>query len=82
MIWLIILILATSFPVGYLLAYLCKEELVPGRRYFSILAWLTFISAIILLIFYRNLTIILTLFYICIAGLISIYKSFDRKFVR
>lgn len=76
---LVFLILASAFPVGYLLAYLCKEELAAGRKYFKILAWLAVVLAIIFLLFYRDFSIILTLAYISIVALISVHKSYNKK---
>lgn len=82
MIWLIILVMITSLPVGYLLAYLCREELVPGRKWFISLGVISFASAILLIIFYRKLEIILILIYIGITSLINLYLSYNKKFVR
>ncbi|MBU3912888.1 MAG: hypothetical protein KKB21_04970 [Nanoarchaeota archaeon] len=79
---IIALMLATSFPVGYLLAYLCKEELVNGRRWFKLISWLSAGLILGLLVFYRDFSVILTLAYICIVSLISVHKSFDKKFVK
>jgi len=78
----LILILATSIPVGLLLAYLCRDELVPGRKWFKILSIVSLFLALILLLFYRKPEIILTLVYICITSLISLYLSYNKKFVK
>ncbi|HUS50915.1 MAG TPA: hypothetical protein VMZ91_12175 [Candidatus Paceibacterota bacterium] len=75
-------ILLLGIPVGYLLAYLTRDELVSGRKWFKMISVISFILAIILLIFYRNLAVILTLAYICITSLISLYKSYDKRFVK
>jgi len=79
---LIILILASSIPAGYILAYLCIDELVSGRKWFKLLALVSFILALVLLFFYRNLTLIFTSAYIFIVSLISYIKSKDKKFVK
>jgi len=78
----LILILATSIPVGLFLAYLCRDELVPGRKWFKILSIVSLFLALILLLFYRKPEIILTLIYICITSLISLYLSYNKKFVK
>ena len=77
---LAILILISSFPSGYLLAYLCKDELVQGRKWFKLLALISSLLAIVFLFF--NLTIALTLIFIAIVSLISLAKSWDKKFTK
>ncbi|MFH1711063.1 MAG: hypothetical protein ABH840_02010 [Nanoarchaeota archaeon] len=79
---IIAVILASAFPVGLLLAYLCKEELVMGRNWFKGLSWACLILMIVLLQVYRNFSVILTLSYMAIVSLISVHKSFDKKFVK
>jgi uncharacterized membrane protein YoaK (UPF0700 family) len=74
------LILILAFPVGYLLAWLCRDELVSGRRWFKLLAFLSLIFAAIFLFF--NLTISLSLFFIFIVILISLKKGYDKKWVK
>lgn len=79
---IIAVILASSFPAGYLLAYLCKEELVMGRKWFKGISWICLMVIIILLQVYRNYSIILTLSYLAIVSLISVHKGYDKKFVK
>jgi len=79
---IIALILASAFPVGFLLAYLCREELVPGRKWFKMISWACLAVIFILLVAYRDYSVILTLAYISIISLVSVHKSFDRKFVK
>ena len=73
---LAILILILSFPSGYLLAYLCKDELVQGRKWFKLLALISSILAIVFLFF--NLTVTLTCIFIIIVSLISLAKSYQK----
>lgn len=77
---LIILVLLLAFPSGYLLAYLCRDELVAGRKWFKLLALSSTILAIIFVFF--NFTISLNLIFISIVSLISLGKSYDKKFVK
>ena len=81
-----ILILLTSIPLGYLLAFLTKEELVISRKYHLILIILSLISIPITFLINiaenMKLTIIYTLLYIALATSVSLYKSYDRKFVK
>lgn len=81
---LYLLILLAGFPFGYLLAWLCKEELVPGRKWFVALSVVCLITAIILS--FTNFTYkfisILSMFFIIIISLVAVWKSYDKKFVR
>ncbi|PIN95241.1 hypothetical protein COU53_00375 [Candidatus Pacearchaeota archaeon CG10_big_fil_rev_8_21_14_0_10_30_48] len=43
---ILFLILACSFPIGYLLKYLTKEELKSGRKYFQMVWFVSLIIAI------------------------------------
>lgn len=76
----IIIILLSAFPVGLLLAWLTKEELKDGRKWFLVLAILFIIAATFLsfINFSEKIPAILTLFYISIVSLISVYKSHDK----
>jgi len=76
---LTILVLLLAFPAGYLLAYLCKDELVAGRKWFKLLALISTILAVIFVFF--NVTISLTLIFISVVSLISLSKGYDKKFV-
>ncbi len=76
----ILILILLSVPSGYLLAYLCRDELIAGRKYFKLL---TFISSLLAVIFlFLNLTISLTLLVISILSSISLIKSYDKKFVK
>jgi len=77
-----VLILLTSIPVGYLLAHLCRDELVPGRKWFLLLMIISLILSWVLFFAYLKLEIILTLIYIFITSLISFILSYDRGFIR
>ena len=44
--FLTIIILLLAIPIGYLIAYLTKEELKQGKKYFKIIIALAFISGI------------------------------------
>ncbi|MBM3234120.1 hypothetical protein FJZ19_03425 [Candidatus Pacearchaeota archaeon] len=78
---LLVLILLTSFPAGYLLAHLCRDELVPGRKWFKLISVVSLLTALIMLFVYKNFPVILTLIYICIISLISLYLSYNKKFL-
>lgn len=77
-------ILLTSFPAGYLLAYLARDELVSGRKYFLALACISLIASFIIAFFSfaGKIPAILALFYIAIVSFVSAWKSYDKKFVK
>jgi len=75
------LILITAFPAGYFLAWLCKEELVDGRKWFKIINYCLFVILISLLIFYRNISIIFTVIYMIIVVFVSLLEGKNKKFV-
>ena len=77
---LVVGLLILAFPIGYLLAYLTREELVSGRKYFKLLCLISSILAVVFLFY--NYIISLSLIFISIVSLISISKSYDKKFVK
>jgi hypothetical protein len=79
---LMFIILVTSIPAGYLLAWLCRDELVNGRKYFQVIGWLCVILAWILIFFWNNLPFVGALVYIGIVACISLIKSRDKKWVK
>ena len=77
-----VLILLCAFPVGYLLAWLARDELVAGRKWFIALAVVSILCLIpVYFIISNQLPAILTLLFIAIISLIAIWKSHDKKFV-
>ena len=80
---LYVIILILAFPVGYLLAWLARDELVAGRKWFIALAVVSIIAAIPVAFFVSiKLPIILTLFFIAIICLMAVWKSHDKKWVK
>lgn len=73
-----IIILLLAVPTGYLIAYLAKDELVIGRRWFILIIIVAFIGEIISF-FWLYSYITLALAFIIIATFISYKKSFDKK---
>jgi len=82
--WLLIVILLSAFPIGYFLAWLCRDELVAGRKWFIIIALAGLISNFYIAFasFSGGLSAILTLFYLAIICFVAVWKSYDRKFVK
>ena len=73
-----IIILVLAIPVGFLIAWLCRDELIEGRVWFRILVIVGVLGG---LWFYLtgNTVISLTLFFIAIVALVSYIKSSDKK---
>jgi len=79
--WLQITILFLAIPVGYLIAWSSKDELLVGRKWFFIISIASFILAIFFL-YLKNNSIAFALFYLAIIALVSYKKSFDKKWAK
>ncbi len=73
-------ILATSYPVAKLLAWLCDDELLKDRKYFILFAYFLIVISIIFMIFYFNIATILSLVYLMLILFFLLGK--DKKFKR
>lgn len=79
------LIIILAFPIGYLLAKICKEELVAGR----ILLFALYLTSLILTLIFIflpidkqfKLPIILSLIFIVIVSFMAFWLSYNKKFV-
>jgi len=75
------LILASSIPVGLILAWLCDDEVVYGKKWFKIILYVLCIGLIGVLLFYFNWSIVLSLVYMIIVTLISLIKTLKKRHV-
>lgn len=77
----ILILLALSIPIGYLIAYMARDELIIGRKWIGLLA---IISAplFFVFIFTQNYAISSTLVFIFIVSYISLIKSKDKKWTK
>ena len=84
MVILYIIILLLAFPAGYLLAYLARDELKAGKKWFMLLALASLVSSVILSFtdFSFKLPAILSLFFIVVIALMALWKSHDKRFVK
>ena len=73
-----ILILLLAFPVGLLVAYMSRDELVIGRRWFTLLFIVSFLAGFWLFLIDKNAEMYSS-FFISIVALTSYIKSFDKK---
>lgn len=76
-----IIILLLAIPTGYIIAYLCKDELAKGRYWFLVLILLSFIIGSW---FYLsdNYVIMNSCFFITIISLVSYLKSRDKRWTK
>jgi len=73
-IFFIVLILLTAIPAGFLLAWLTKEELKDGRKWFKLIIALSLAGSVVFLVL-KNEAVTLTLVYITIATGISLGRT-------
>ncbi len=74
-----------AFPAGYFLARLTRDELVRGRKFFELLiiaSMIVLFSALVIQNQRLAFAVMLSMIFSIIVSLISLYKSFDKKFVR
>ena len=76
-----IITLLLAIPVGYLISWFARDELLTGRGWFFILAITSFILAAFFL-FIKNSAIAFALFFLTIIAFISYKKSFDKKWAK
>lgn len=69
-----------AIPVGYLIAWLARDELIVGRKWFMILIALSFLAAPTFF-FMRSSAEALASLFVLIVAVISLHKSFDKKFI-
>jgi len=81
---LFIAILATSFPLGLFLAWLCDDELVKDRKFFLLFAYFLLIMEGFLFIFSFNPSLIFSIAYLIIILVIMVRKGrvieYENKF--
>lgn len=76
-----ILLLILAIPTGFLIAWLCCDELLTGRKWFLIIMLFGILCG---LIFYFNgqRAISLTSFFIVIVSLVSFLESYNKKWTK
>jgi len=82
---LVILLLATAFPAGLLIAYCTKDELISGRTYFKLIFAISLFLSIVLFLIEifssSSLSHSLTFAYLSILSVVSYAKSNNKKFL-
>lgn len=75
---MIVIALILSIPAGYWIAWLCRDELVIGRRWFRLIISVSILLAVIFFLL-GNYSVALTMLVVFIVTLISLRKSFDKS---
>lgn len=78
---LVLVMLVLSIPLGFWVAWLCRDELVSGRRWFKLVMILSVVGSLVFLV-YGEISAALTLFCLAIISYISHKKSFDKKWTK
>lgn len=76
-----LIVLLLSIPTGFLIAWLCSDELIQGRVWFKAII-LVSIIVFVLSYFYNLFVISFTMLFIIIVSIISLYKSYDKKWTK
>ncbi len=79
-----IAVLLSSVPLGYLLAWLTREELIQGRLAFALLipASAVMAAAFLFMDIEPKLPLIFSFLFTLIVSLVCMLKSYDKKFVK
>tara|TARA_Y100000310_G_C20674537_1_gene812185 strand:+ start:333 stop:590 length:258 start_codon:yes stop_codon:yes gene_type:complete len=78
---LAVVVLILAVPVGYLIAWLARDELLVGRKYFRILI-IGSILAGIWFYLVKRWELVLSMAFLLIISLISLVKSQDKKWTK
>lgn len=76
-----ILLVLLAIPVGILLARLARDELLAGRKWFLILCLLSFLGALVAVVFAKEF-IGLALLFILICSAINYWASFNKRLAK
>ena len=76
-----VLLLVLSVPVGFLIAWHARDELVQGRKWFKIIMNVAEL-AVLILVALDELAGVLTCAFIIVVAYVSYRKSFDKKWTK
>lgn len=76
-----IILLILAIPVGYLIAYMARDELVQGRDWFRFIVIASFALAGLFWLLGLS-SIALTLVFIAIVSFVSVVKGSDKKWTK
>ena len=78
---LIAIVILLGIPTGYLVAWLCRDELVEGRNWFKAIIFVAILIGIVMAIIGEYI-ILWTMLFIIIVTFVSLLKSRDRKWTK
>ncbi len=78
---LYLILLVLGFPIGLLLAKVCKEEIKNWRKRLLIISGISFILSMVIsfLNFEYKIPVIVALFFIIITDLTILWKSYGKR---
>ena len=76
-----VLILILAIPAGFLIAWMARDELIDGQKWFRALVVVSIVLAG-LFYFYGQGYVALTCLFIAIVSFISLMKSRDKKWTK
>ncbi|MDO8563935.1 MAG: hypothetical protein Q7R87_02915 [Nanoarchaeota archaeon] len=76
-----LIVLALAIPVGMLVAYMARDELIDGRKWFNVLFIVGVLAGVWFFLTGKNAEGYSSLF-VAIIVIVSYIKSFDKKWTR
>jgi O-antigen/teichoic acid export membrane protein len=76
-----IILLVLAIPTGFLIAWMARDELIDGRKWFRVIVIASLALAALFWIL-GFVYISLTLIFIAIVGFVSLIKSRDKKWTK
>jgi Ca2+/H+ antiporter len=72
-----LIIILLSIPIGFLISWLARDELIEGHKYIKLLFFVSFILMTFFSFYDEVLT--KTTGFVCIVSFISVIKRFDKR---
>jgi len=76
-----VVLVSMAIPTGLLISWMARDELIIGRNWFKIIALISIIMCLYFLII-GNASIGLSLIFSLIVAIISLQKSYDKKWAK
>lgn len=75
------MILILAIPTGYLIAWMARDELVDGRKYFR---WIILVSMLLAIgsLFRENYLMVYSFLFVAIVTFVSFIKSKDKNWTK
>jgi len=74
------LVLISSIPVVWLVAWFCRDELIAGRKWFKLIAIIGGVAGVGFLFF--NLAVGFGLLYLGVVGIVNLRMSYSERFMK